>query len=101
MAGADPRSKKAELRVDAQDGILASLEFLVKQPLGEGEGGTHTSAEALFSFVSQQPRSLALSLPLFAPSNQPTNPAPTRDGQGASRGLLLRLTRPLECAGQR
>lgn len=76
VVGADPRSKVAGLRVDAQrtDGILASLEvfFLVKPASPWG----HTrSAEALFSFVSQQPRS-----PFPPATNQPS----TRDGQGAS-----------------
>lgn len=72
VVGADLGQKKAELSVDAQDGILASLEFVVKQPLGAHE------RRGVVSFVSQQPRSL--------PSNQPS----TRDGKGP-RGLLLRL----------
>lgn len=64
--------EKTELRIDAHSTggyctVLARLEFVVKQSLG------HTSAEALFSFVSQQPCPAS-------PSNQPS----TRDGPGAS-----------------
>lgn len=90
VAGADPRSKVAGLRVDAQrtDGILASLEVFffgkTSQPLG-----AHTKRRGVVLLC-------IAAAPLSFPQ-QPTNPAPEM-GKGP-RGLLLRLTtHPLECA---
>lgn len=95
VAGADPWSKVAGLRVDAQrTGYWRAWKFFLVKPASPW--GHTRSAEALFSFVSQQPRSL---------SSPATNQPSTRDGQGASwatsstdttparvRGLVLKRT---------
>lgn len=60
VVGADPGGgKKAELRADAQHGILARLEFVVKQPaLPLGTlGGTHERPRRLLLCIAAAPLS--------------------------------------------